>query len=328
MAEKKELELWYVPSPGEMLEEKIQEMRMDANDLAMRMGYTPKAVNDILTAKCSITSESAIALESVTRIPMHIWFRAQNYYDEFKAREKMKEVVKSKSSWVKPFPYTDISDRNWVKTKDEDKVSPLLSFFAVASPEAWKNYYTSAQLKVAFRISLAETKDPYAASVWLRRGEILADEHPMEKQDLREVRKKIRKALPEILAYAGTYKDKPKRHIAYKAPESEAVDEGMLKFKEMCEKIGLRILYVQNFKTAPIHGMYRWYRDVPLIQLHDRFEDWKCFWFTFFHELAHVLYHGKKGICIENIKYGPGDPEKEEVANCFAQKCMSDAGLM
>jgi Zn-dependent peptidase ImmA (M78 family) len=50
-------------------------------------------------------------------------------------------------------------------------------------------------------------------------------------------------------------------------------------------------------------------------------------WFTFFHELAHVLYHGKKGICLQNIEITHNHPEKEDEANCFAQKCMVDAGF-
>lgn len=50
-------------------------------------------------------------------------------------------------------------------------------------------------------------------------------------------------------------------------------------------------------------------------------------WFTFFHELAHVLYHGKKGICLQNIEITHHYPEKEDEANCFAQKCMADAGF-
>ena len=41
-------ELAYVTPPGRTLSEKLKEMGLDANDLAARMGYTPKAVNDIL----------------------------------------------------------------------------------------------------------------------------------------------------------------------------------------------------------------------------------------------------------------------------------------
>ncbi|WP_173473515.1 ImmA/IrrE family metallo-endopeptidase [Fibrobacter succinogenes] len=326
----KKIELWHVPSPGMELAEKLEEMGLDANDLAARMGYTPKAVNDILQANCRITPDSAIALEMVTEIPAIYWLRRQMSYDEFISRERIKASLSDQSLWKKSFP-SEVVVREWVlyDKGDEKSLIPLLKFFAVASPQAWDRYYKDARLKVAFRISLAEVKDPYAASAWIRRGEILADRDPMEKQEQIPVRKRLKAALPEIIAFAAANKALPKRakKITYTTPEADVVDDCMTGLQELCRKIGIRVLFVQNFKCAPIHGMYRWYKDVPLIQLHDRFEKRATMWFTFFHELAHVLYHGKKGICLQNIEITHNHPEKEDEANCFAQKCMLEAGF-
>lgn len=255
-----EVELAVVFPPGRTLAEKLQEMGLDANDLASRMGYTPKAVNDILQGYVRVTPEVAISLEMVTEIPCGFWLRRQNSYDEYLARKRVKESLKDNALWQKSFP-VELSSRSWLN-RDENCLAPLLRYFAVASPKAWDGYYKKAQLKVAFRISLAEV-----------------------------------------------------------------VDECMTGLAELCRAIGIRVLFVQNFKTAPIHGMYRWYKDVPMIMLHNRFEKRETMWFTFFHELAHVLYHGKKGICLRNLDIVHNFPEKEDEADCFAQKCMADAGL-
>ncbi len=326
------IELWHVPSPGSELVEKLEEMGLDANDLAARMGYTPKAVNDILQGNSRITPDVAIMLEMITEIPADYWLRRQMSYDEFLSRERVKASLSDQPLWRKSFP-EELDVRGWVrrgKIEGDDKSGlSLLKFFAVASPQAWDGYYKDAKLKVAFRISLAEVKDPYATSAWIRRGEILADRDPMEKQEQIPVRKRLKVALPEIIAFAAANKVRPKskKRITYWTPEAEVVDDCMTGLQELCRKIGIRVLFVQNFKCAPIHGMYRWYKDVPLIQLHDRFKDRATMWFTFFHELAHVLYHGKKGICLQNIEITHNYPEKEDEANCFAQKCMVDAGF-
>ena len=326
------IELWRVPSPGSELAEKLEEMGLDANDLAARMGYTPKAVNDILQGNSRITPDVAIMLEMITEIPADYWLRRQMSYDEFLSRERVKASLSDQPLWRKSFP-EELDVRGWVrrgKIEGDDKSGlSLLKFFAVASPQAWDGYYKDAKLKVAFRISLAEVKDPYATSAWIRRGEILADRDPMEKQEQIPVRKRLKVALPEIIAFAAANKVRPKskKRITYWTPEAEVVDDCMTGLQELCRKIGIRVLFVQNFKSAPIHGMYRWYKDVPLIQLHDRFKDRAAMWFTFFHELAHVLYHGKKGICLQNIEITHNHPEKENEANCFAQKCMVDAGF-
>ena len=325
-------EVAYVTPPGRTLSEKLEELGLDANDLAARMGYTPKAVNDILQGYCRITPEVAFSLEVITEIPANFWLRRQIAYDEYLAREYVKASLDNQPLWRKSFP-EELGERDWVrrgKNEADDKSGlSLLKFFAVASPQAWDGYYKDAKLKVAFRISLADVKDPYATSAWIRRGEILADRDPMEKQEQIPVRKRLKAALPEIIAFAAANKVRPKskKRITYWTPEAEVVDDCMTGLQEICRKIGIRVLFVQNFKCAPIHGMYRWYKDVPLIQLHDRFEKRATMWFTFFHELAHVLYHGKKGICLQNIEITHNFPEKEDEANCFAQKCMVDAGF-
>ena len=325
-----DLKLWIEFPPGRDLAEKLEEMGLDENDLAARMGYTPKAVNDILQGNSRITPEVALSLEMITEIPADYWLRSQIAYDEFVTRERIKASLSDQSLWKKSFP-SEINVRDWVRQDKDDAKSlvPLLKFFAVASPQAWDGYYKDAKLKVAFRISLAEVKDPYATSAWIRRGEILSDRDPMEKQEQIPVRKRLKAALPEIIAFAAANKTLPKRakKITYTTPEADVVDDCMTGLQELCRKIGIRVLFVQNFKSAPIHGMYRWYKDVPLIQLHDRFEKRATMWFTFFHELAHVLYHGKKRICLQNIEITHNHPEKEDEANCFAQKCMLEAGF-
>ncbi len=325
-------ELAVVVPPGRHLAEKLEEMGLDANDLAARMGYTPKAVNDILQGNCRIMPEVAIMLEMVTEIPASFWLRSQIAYDEYLSRERVKASLSDQPLWRKSFP-EELGVRDWVrrgKNEVDDKSGlSLLKFFAVASPQAWDSYYKDARLKVAFRISLADVKDPYAMSAWIRRGEILSDQDPMEKLGQPAVRKNLKAALPEIIAFAAANKVRPKskKRITYWTPEAEVVDDCMTGLQALCRKIGIRVLFVQNFKSSPVHGMYRWYKDVPLIQLHDRFEKRATMWFTFFHELAHVLYHGKKGICLQNIEITHNYPEKEDEANAFAQKCMVDAGF-
>ena len=120
----------------------------------------------------------AYSLEFGTGIPQYCWLEAQKLYERDLWREKIKKSLKKSVVWRKLFPIGELNPRTWIKdfNNKEDGVSPILKFFGVASPKAWENYYYKNRLKVAFRISLAETEDPYAASVWMRRGEILAED--------------------------------------------------------------------------------------------------------------------------------------------------------
>jgi Zn-dependent peptidase ImmA (M78 family) len=48
------------------------------------------------------------------------------------------------------------------------------------------------------------------------------------------------------------------------------------------------------------------------------------FWFTFFHEAAHILLHGKKETFLENLAGSENELQKEEEANTFAMKMLID----
>jgi len=334
MQKNKEAIVWGITPPGAFLEEKLQEMGLDVNDFAARIGYTPKTVNEILKGKCCITIEVAHSLDYATGIPVSFWLNAQKGYEEELMRLQVKEAVKNQAGWRKFFPIGELNPRTWIKdfNNKEDGVSPILKFFGVASPKAWENYYYKNRLKVAFRISLAETEDPYAASVWMRRGEILADEIKMEKQNDKKVRSAIKKAMPQFVELAkndvAAWEDLRRKKALPKPKVGEDfIDDGMHKLQELGAKLGIKVLYAQNFKSAPIHGMARWYKDIPVIQLHDRFKDRNAFWFTFFHELGHIVLHGKKDIFIKNVYYGNKNQQKDDEANAFAQKYMVQAGL-
>ncbi|GJM36126.1 MAG: hypothetical protein DHS20C18_51270 [Saprospiraceae bacterium] len=66
--------------------------------------------------------------------------------------------------------------------------------------------------------------------------------------------------------------------------------------------------------------MARWIENntTPLIQLSCRHKRNDIFWFSFFHELGHILLHGKKDVFLENVEYEGLDAEKEKEADAFA----------
>jgi Zn-dependent peptidase ImmA (M78 family) len=78
-------------------------------------------------------------------------------------------------------------------------------------------------------------------------------------------------------------------------------------------------------RTA-IHGSTRWINDTPVIQMSGRWRRNDVFWFTFFHEIGHILLHGKKYISLEfnkkDIKYSGEIEEFENQADSFASEWL------
>lgn len=287
--------------PGETLDEKLHEMNMGPKEFAIRTGKPEKTIIAVIKGDSALTPDMAVQFESVTKIPAHFWMNSQRSYDEFIARKKRNEMITQSVDWAKSFPISDMIKKGWLPsvTKIEDKITALLSFFSISSPDAWQDYYFKQELKVAFRISLAHTNEPYAISAWLRKGELQAADLPTNKYS----EKSFKEILPKI------------KTLMAKQPE-----DFFMELQSICLNVGVKVVYTPCLPKAPICGSTRWLNDTPFIQLTGRYKRNDAFWFTFFHEAGHILLHGKKDIFLENIEYPDKIDEKELQADSFAIK--------
>jgi len=295
----------YFPSvvfhPGETLAEKLEEMEMGPKEFALRTGKPEKTVIAVLNGKSSITTDMAVQFENVTKIPANFWMNHQRSYDEYIAREKRQTIIQEAVAWAKHFPSADMIKKGWLPqvVTIEEKTMEMLAFFGVSNHIAWEDYYFKQQLKVVFRISLAQTKEPYAIAAWLRKGELQAAE--LETIDYSE--RKFKDALPEL-----------------KSIMADHPADFFNQLQSICLEAGVKVVHTPCLNKAPISGSTRWLNNTPLIQLTGRYNRNDSFWFSFFHEAGHILLHGKKDIFLENLDYDDKDMEKEQEANEFAIK--------
>lgn len=290
-----------VPHPGETLAEKLKEMEMGPKEFALRTGKPEKTIIAVLKGESAITPDMAVQFENATKIPASFWMNHQRGYDEYMAREKRQTVIQEATPWAKLFPLADMIKKGWLPpvTTMQEKTTEMLAFFGFSNHTAWEDYYFRQQLKVAFRISLAQTSEPYAISAWLRQGELQAA--ALKASDYSE--KKFREALPELKAVMASHPD-----------------GFFYQLQHICLEAGVKVVHTPCINKAPISGSTRWLNDTPFIQLTGRYNRNDIFWFTFFHEAGHILLHGKKDIFLEKVAYSDKDLIKEKEADAFAVK--------
>lgn len=287
--------------PGDTLQEHLDFIGMSQAELAERMGRPKEKINDIIKAREPITVATAFKLEKVLGIPANFWLnREKTYRQELYELEEQEKFYKM-ADWLNHFPVKELTKLGWMPETNEKHVlvDSLLKFFGIASPEEWEKIYIKNEISVAFRISLAYTKSPYAISAWLRIGEHQTKELKLDTFD----KKKFKNSLSTI------------KEIAYSAP-----DDYSRKLQKIAAQCGVAVVFTPTLPKAPISGSSRWIYNKPLIQLSDRFKTNDHFWFTFFHEAAHIILHGKKDIFLEFADSAANS--KEEEANAFAEKML------
>jgi len=289
--------------PGDTLQETLDEIGMSQAELAERMGRPKEKINDIIKGREPISTATAFQLEKVLGIPASFWLNREKEYRRRLYELEQQELLEGCLEWYQKFPIPQLK-RYGVLPDTREKhvlVSSLLSFFGVATHKEWKRIYLDMELSVAFRISLANTKSPHSISAWLRMGEIEAKKLQVKDFD----KKKFKDSLKEA------------KEIAYRQPDNFANN-----LQTLCADCGVALVYVRTLPKAPISGATRWFHNMPLIQLSGRYKTNDHFWFTFFHEAAHILLHGKKEIFLEEVEGTPMDQKKEEEANQFASKLL------
>jgi len=291
--------------PGETIQEHIDFIGMSQAELAERMGRPKEKLNDIIKGREPITTSTAFKLENVLGIPATFWMNSEKSYRHELYLIQQMEELENQIDWLENFPLKQLKRYGYLPdTHEKHKlVDALLKFFGVASTDEWAKIYIAEEVSVAFRLSLAHTKNPYAISAWLRMGELQVREMEIAAFD----KKRFRETLFAI------------KELAWTMPEDYARQLQLL-----CAQCGVAVVYTPGLPKAPVSGCCRWFHNQAIIQLSGRFKTNDHFWFTFFHEAAHIILHGKKDIFLEDVKGAAIDHQKEQEANTFAARLLID----
>lgn len=286
----------YVPPPGETLLEVIETHHMTQAELAKRIGKTTKTISEIIKDKASITPGTALQLEKVFGGPASFWNNLETNYRDFLERQKEHQILSKHLEWIDKFPVTHMAKLGWIRRfKNKlEQLDELLKFFAVDSPASWDKIWCAHGTK--FRQSPAFESDPGAVSAWLRKGELEAMKIETRPYDQETFQENLQEA----------------RRLTVEEP---GVFVG--KLVELCAAAGVAVVFVLELPKTRVSGATRWLTPHrALIQLSLRYKTNDHLWFSFFHEAAHILKHGKRDVFIENRQESHTQEEKE--ADTFA----------
>lgn len=295
----------WVSPPGDTILDLLEEREWTQQQLADRLGYSLKHVNQLINAKVPLTEDAAIRLQSVLGAPLGFWLTREAQYRERVAIQEATERQTTMVPWLERFPVRELMDIDVLPKRRVDAkskpglVGELLSFFGVASPEQWESQY--GRMELAFRRSREDQADVAAISAWLRMGERVA-----EKQDGPTYDETLLKsALVEI------------RKMTCQTPQ-----DFQPRMQRLLHEAGVAFVLVPALPRTHVSGVARWLNlRRPLIQLSLYGKQNDRFWFSFFHEAAHILLHSqqKKSVFLDDPSKGESSSKDEKEANAWAR---------
>lgn len=287
----------YAIPPGATLIEVLDDQGMSQSDLARRTGLSKKHVSQIANGRAAISVDVALKFEKATGVPAHVWNNLESRYRERVARADEATRLQKEVDLLDEMPIAEMVRRGLLtkRTKPAERLREVYAFFAVSDRNAL--LATWATTLAEFRNSRSHKPDHWAATVWLRLGELSASEITTEPFNLGLFRSALDKAR------ALTTETDPRSWHP--------------KLVELCAASGVAVAVVDEVPGARTHGAARWLApEKALIQLSIRYRWSDIFWFSFFHEAKHVIDLSKRVAVLEYT--GKVQSEAEQAADKFA----------
>lgn len=292
----------WVSPPGDTIVSILEERELTIEHFAIEIGRSVGAVQKILDGSLAIDAHLARQLANAIGATENFWMaREHDYRASLSLPEKVR--IRSLADLLDSLPVSDMQKFGWissVRSKDA-QIAECLGFFGVSSLAQWQGRYESAFQQAAYRRSTTYTSCEISTAAWLRRGEIETQED------------KVADWSPKLLIDQIPHF---RRLTWYKSPALF-----LSKLKKMLAEAGVKFAIVRAPKGCSVSGAVRIFENnTPHIQLSFRYLSDDQFWFSLFHEIAHLLLHYEKMPILENAEQAENQCEHE--ANEFAAQII------
>lgn len=253
--------------PGATIKEQLNIKGMTQKEFAARMDMSEKHISRLINGEVHLTPEVAVRLEIVLGVPAKFWNNLEAVYREKLIKVENENRMDADKELAKQLPYSEMAKLGWVpNTRDSsEKVINLRKYFEVVELSLLDNPQIS---KIACRRLAVTEKSDCALLAWAQEAKIQArniETCPINIYGLVN-------AVPEI-----------------RAMTTLELNEFSPRLKEMLAKYGIALVFLPHLKRSFLHGASFMDGKKIVVGITARGKDADKFWFSLFHELAHIV---------------------------------------
>jgi len=253
--------------PGATIKEQLNDRGMSQKEFAARMDMSEKHISKLINGDVQLTSETAVRLEMVLGVPANFWNSLESIYREKIIKAEMENAMDADAELAKQFPYSEMAKLAWVPETREtkEKVINLRKYFGVVELSLLENDQIT---RIACRRLAITEKSDLALMAWAQEAKIKAREIQTAPMNIRE----LIAVMPEI------------RNMTVLNPE-----EFCPKIKTKLADCGIVLVFLPHLKGSFLQGATFLDGNRIVVGLTARGKDADKFWFSLFHELAHII---------------------------------------
>ncbi|MBR1377018.1 MAG: helix-turn-helix domain-containing protein [Bacilli bacterium] len=265
------LSLDLIVHPGETIKEIIDDRGITQEELAIKTGFSPKHVSEVVRGKKDISSKFANALEIALGIPTYFWINLQGIYDkQIIELESINNISKEEYDVLEEIkPIISYCEKNNVIVSSSTKSLGVLNarkFLGITNLTKIPELNIS---HVAYRGSTHNSVNVYVLYAWQKLCEYYTDRIQLVENFNKD---KLIENLGNI------------RNAMFLKPNN------MIKeLQKIFASCGVAFAIVRHFTGAPVQGYIQKRNGKVTLCMTIRQAYSDIFWFTLFHEIGHLL---------------------------------------
>lgn len=252
--------------PGATIKEQLNDRGMSQKEFAARMDMSEKHISKLINGDVQLTPETAVRLEMVLGVPAKFWNNLEAIYREKIIKAEAENAMDADAEMAKQFPYSEMAKLGWVPETREakEKVINLRKYFEVVE----LSLLGSEQItRIACRRLAITEKSDLALMAWAQEAKIKARGIQTAPINI----KGLISAMPEL------------RKMTVLNPK-----EFCPEIKKCLADCGIALVFLPHLKGSFLQGASFMDGNKIVVGLTARGKDADKFWFSLFHELAHI----------------------------------------
>lgn len=253
--------------PGATIKEQILDRGLSQKEFAIRMNMSEKHISKLINGEVQLSPDVAVRLEMVLGVPAKFWNNLEAIYREKIIKAKAENQMDADAELAKKMPYREMSKIGWLPqaNKATDKVINLRKYFEVVQLELIESTQIT---RIACRRLAVTEKSDLALIAWAQKAKLEARGIETSPIDL----KTLAGSLPKI------------RKMTTMDPADFCP-----KLIQMLSNCGIALVFLPHIGGSFLHGATFCDGRKIVVGLTVRGKDADQFWFSLFHELAHIL---------------------------------------
>lgn len=253
--------------PGATIKEQLNDRGMSQKEFAARMDMSEKHISKLINGDVQLTTETAVRLEMVLGVPAKFWNNLEAIYREKIVKAEAENAMDTDVEMAKQFPYNQMADFGWIpETRSaKEKALYLRKYFEVVKLSLLSNKQIT---RIACRRLAITEKSDLALMAWAQEAKIKARDIQTAPINI----KGLLAVVPEL------------RKMTTRKP-----NEFCPQIKKYLADCGVALVFLPHLNGSFLQGASFMDGNKIVVGLTARGKDADKFWFSLFHELAHIV---------------------------------------